>query len=280
MKTKTLSLSSEQIQALRSQFKNYPIRTDLPHTLYQIKLDQGSIIAYKSGKVVFQGNDGLLAAKPYQVETKESVGSDEVGTGDYFGPMIVCAAYYHPDFDEFLNALAIVDSKQLNDEQILSLVPLFIDKVPHSLLILEPVKYNQVQTTHNLNKMKAQMHQKAFSNLKEKMGFLPELKIIDQFTPEAKYYQYLNETYGLEDFIFETKAESKHTAVALAAMMARYAFLKYFEAMNQQYHFNFPKGSSALVDQAGQRFVQQYGKEALKNVAKLHFKNTQRIIEV
>ncbi len=278
MKTKTLTLTKDQLQHLEQQLQGYPLRTDLPHTLFQYKLESGHITAYRSRKVVFSGQQALSLAQQYREPSPESTGSDEVGTGDYFGPMIVCAAYYHPDFNEFLKTFTLTDSKQLRDEQILQEVPLFIDKIPHSLLVLEPAKYNMVQQTTNLNAMKAQMHQKAYAHLKQKLGFLPALNVVDQFTPKDRYYRYLSDDYGITNLTFETKAESKHIAVALAALIARYHFLIAFMQLEKHYQFNFPKGSGALVDVAGQQFVETYGVDELKNVAKLHFKNTQRII--
>ena len=38
-------------------------------------------------------------------------GSDEVGTGDYFGPVCVCASYVTQDNVDFLIKLGVRDSK-------------------------------------------------------------------------------------------------------------------------------------------------------------------------
>lgn len=278
MKTITLTLTKEEIATLKHQLQAFEQRTDIPYSLFQAKLDDGSITAYQSGKVVFGGPQALIYAHSLTKENPESAGSDEVGTGDYFGPMIVCAAYYHPKYASILKDLKIMDSKQISDQQLLEEVPLFVDHIPHSLLILEPLKYNEVQQTKNLNKIKAEMHQKAYDHLKQKLGFLPAFSVVDQFTPKEKYFSYLETDYGITNLTFETKAESKYISVALAAMIARYTFVKYFENMERRYRCPFPKGSGTLVDEAGRHFVGIHGQAALKNVAKLHFKNTERII--
>jgi ribonuclease HIII len=46
--------------------------------------------------------------------------------------------------------------------------------------------------------------------------------------------------------------------------------------MEEIYGFTFPKGSGELVDQAIVQFVKRIAKDKLNEVAKLHFKNTQK----
>lgn len=76
---------------------------------------------------------------------------------------------------------------------------------------------------------------------------------------------------------FETKAENKYLSVAASSMIARYAFLKSMEAMEQEYGMEFVKGASSAVDQCARTFVKRYGMEKLGDVAKLHFKNTEKL---
>ena len=78
---------------------------------------------------------------------------------------------------------------------------------------------------------------------------------------------------------FETKAEDRYLAVACGAIIARYAFLKVLEEMGDTYQFTFPKGAGPLVDKKAHEFVLIHGTEALNDVAKVHFKNTQRVLE-
>ena len=47
--------------------------------------------------------------------------------------------------------------------------------------------------------------------------------------------------------------------------------------MEQKYNLTFPKGSGDKVDILAQEFVDRYGFERLGEVAKLHFKNTEKI---
>ena len=52
-----------------------------------------------------------------------SIGSDEVGTGDYFGPIVVTAAYVKKEDIPFLEELGVKDSKKMTDDKILEVVP-------------------------------------------------------------------------------------------------------------------------------------------------------------
>ena len=45
-----------------------------------------------------------------------SVGSDEVGTGDFFGPIVVTASYVNKKDIPFLESLGVRDSKQITEE--------------------------------------------------------------------------------------------------------------------------------------------------------------------
>ena len=60
-------------------------------------------------------------------------------------------------------------------------------------------------------------------------------------------------------------------------MIARYAFLVKWDEMEKQYGMTFHKGGGPQADQSGRQFIQKYGKEKLGLVAKLHFKNTERL---
>ena len=76
---------------------------------------------------------------------------------------------------------------------------------------------------------------------------------------------------------FETKAEDKYIAVGCASVIARYAFLKKMEEMDAKWNMHFAKGAGNNVDVCAKQFVKQYCFDALENVAKLHFKNTEKL---
>lgn len=270
MKTTTKILTITEINQLETILKTKFTPFKQAHSLYAYKLNDGAIIAYKSLKVVFQGES---AQHFIQKDVAIHAGSDEVGSGDYFGPLVVCALIYDNNLTTLENKL--VDTKQLSDKQIYQIAPQLMQKAKYALQILDNNKYNQLHQNMNLNVLKANLHQHCYYLLTKKyQQNLPQLCIVDQFVDEKKYYQYLNNDYNIKHLTFKTKAENQFPAVAGAAIIARYAFLENLEKMNQKYNFSFPKGAGPLVDKAIIDFVNKFGKEELNNVAKIHFKNT------
>ena len=285
--TITLKLKSIQEEQLFKTFSEFQT-TPPQYAKWQLKPENCVITCYTSGKTVFQGKDANVYAAAF-MEVRDEIstptttshypqaGSDEVGTGDYFGPVCVCASYVTKDDVDFLVKLGVRDSKQMSDADMLKIGPLLMERIPHSLLIVPPQKYNQVHESNNLNAIKAKLHNQAYINLAKKIE-LPSFKIIDQFTPETSYYRYLqNEPQIIRGIHFETKAEDKYLSVAVGSIISRYGFLKTWEEMEKKYNMTLPKGSGDKVDIVAQAFVERYGLERLGEIAKLHFKNTEKI---
>lgn len=299
MGTCTIQTDQTKMLELKQRLKHAEVRKTPPYAVYQIKTSDCVITAYESGKLVFQGNGAeeyaaLVApsvmqkaqsrptAKKAQAQPKEiypQAGSDEVGTGDYFGPVTVCATCVREEDVEFLRELGIQDSKAIDDTAIRRMAPKLIERLPHSLLILDNATYNRIHGENNMVAIKSRMHNQAYVHLRKKLGSLPQFCIIDQFVQKTSYYRYLkNERNVVYDIHFETKAENKYLSVAAGSIIARYAFLKSFDAMCEQYGFPFLKGAGSRVDENIREFVAAHGKEALFQVAKLHFANTKKAL--
>lgn len=295
MSVQTVMMKKQQMDTLKKRFPHAEIRKTPPYAYYQIKLSDCVITAYESGKVVFQGDGADTYAQGFSTIVKKTkpetssskahqeqypqCGSDEVGTGDYFGPVTVCATYVKKEDVAYLIALGIQDSKTINDEKIRELAPLLIERLPHSLLILNNIKYNQIHDTNNMVAIKSKLHNQAYVHLKKKVKEWPKLVVIDQFVQGSSYYRYLKEEVNVVANIhFETKAENKYLSVACGSIIARYAFLLAFDAMCETYDFTFLKGAGHKVDQNIRDFVLRFGRDELYKVAKLHFVNTTKAL--
>jgi len=277
MATFSVKLSDEKIAQLKKTFNEYIKKSPNEYIDTFIQKEDLTISIYTSNKVVFQGNDAFFYAQAY-LETKSGrqAGSDEVGTGDAFGPVIVCAAIVEENDYDYITEKHITDSKQLDDKYIRQLGPDLMNRFKHSLLILDNATYNRVHENNNLNAIKAKMHNKAFLNMKAKGYDIPKAAYIDQFCAVNDYYRYLfDEKEIYRDLVFETKAESKYPAVAIGSMISRYAFLEYMDKLEQKYAIRFHKGSSDLegIKADTELFISRFGKNRLNEVAKLHFKN-------
>ena len=274
----TLKLSASDEDKLFLSWKETASKTP-PYARWQLRPEGCVITCYESGKTVFQGKDAEVYASPFMAKSDDQfpqAGSDEVGTGDYFGPVCVCAAYVSSENAGLLAKLNVRDSKKISDADIRKTAPALMEALPHSLLILDNLKYNAVHETSNMNAIKAKMHNQAFFNLSRKTK-LPGLVVLDQFTPERNYYGYIrNEAQIIRGIHFETKAEDKYPSVAAGSLIARYAFLKSMDRLQEIYDMELCKGAGNPADQCAARFIKKYGTERLAEVAKLHFSNTQK----
>ena len=69
-------------------------------------------------------------------------------------------------------------------------------------------------------------------------------------------------------------------AVACASLISRYIFINEFNKLSKSLNIILPKGASNLVDEVGKTIVKEYGFDKLKEIAKLNFKNTDKIKEL
>lgn len=265
-----------------------------PYAIFQAKEEDTIITLYTSGKAMFQGTSAFVDANMWKAikENDEedtdttdymnttSVGSDEVGTGDYFGPIVVTSAYVRKEDVSFLKELGCTDSKKVTDDKIKKIAPEIIKKIKYKSIILKNEEYNEKYSKeNNMNKIKAIMHNKVLSLILDEVD-KPDYIIVDEFARENRYYSYLNEIPNVvKGITFITKAESKNLAVAAASIISRYIFLNEFDKLCDTYHLPLPKGSGASVDEIGQEAVEKYGKDILDKIAKKNFSNTSRILK-
>lgn len=269
----------------------------IPYVVFQAEEEDTVITMYESGKVMFQGTSADVDASMWGVALEQSkdkkeqkkemkyhncssVGSDEVGTGDYFGPIVVTASYVKKEDVEFLDQLGVGDSKKINDEKIRKIAPEIAKRIKYRSVILSNQEYNEKYTKDvNMNKIKAIMHNKVLYQLIQEEHPEYEYIIVDEFAREARYYEYLRGILEIQKGItFMTKAEDKNLAVACSSIISRYLFLKEFDKICDTLHLPLVKGAGKDVDRIGEELVSKYGEEKLREVAKLNFKNTERIL--
>lgn len=277
------------------------------YAIFQADEEDTVVTLYESGKVVFQGVSAdvdanywketekiLTGSYPEEKEKKEkkeevdntdyyfisSIGSDEVGTGDFFGPIIVTASYVDRKDISFLEKLGVRDSKKVTDEKIMKIAPTLIKKIPHYSYILTNEEYNKMQDTgNNMNKIKSILHNKCILGLLKQGNYSYDMVVIDQFTPKRNYYGYLkDEANVFRKITFTTKAEDKCLSVGVSSIISRYMFLQEMEKLSKKAGMSLPLGASTVVDETGKKIVEKYGKEKLSEIAKLNFKNTEKIL--
>lgn len=314
--TITLKVSENTKQKMIEYFADKKRPKTPAYAVFQADEADTVVTLYESGKAVFQGISADIDAamwkeveknlnpgkkieetnseKKEKKEKKElspeqerfekkvyqsnSIGSDEVGTGDYFGPIVVTAAYVAKENIPFLEELGVKDSKKLNDEKILEIVPKLIKKIPYYSIVLSNEKYNLHRNEDiNMNKMKAILHNQALAHLINEQSSI-DYVVVDQFAKPYVYYNYLKDAGNVvRNITFMTKAEDKCLSVACASLISRFIFLKEFRKLEDKVDAFLPKGAGEKVDEVALRLVKKHGIEILNEIAKLNFKNTEKI---
>jgi ribonuclease HIII len=281
-----------------------------PYSVFQVKDYDCVITLYESGKIMFQGigadieasywteqeriknkrdvNDEL--AKDQEKKDKKAeelnddrfkhistVGSDEVGTGDFFGPVIVTAAFVDIKKKGMLYELGVRDSKKLTDAKIIEIAPTLIKEFPHVTFKYDNESYNKNGIT-NMNTIKAILHNKVLVGLLKKDNYPYDKIVMDQFVYPKKYFEHIAKANEkVTNITFTTHAEDKCLSVAVASIISRYVFLKEMDRLSKELGFNLPKGAGDTVDQVGAMIVKKFGWNKLNSIAKLNFKNTEKI---
>jgi ribonuclease HIII len=286
--TLVVALSKPRLVQLKAQLERGPFDfRAVPHALFSVKGEGVVATAYASGKLVVQGDQPDLflrryvedvavpapatSAQPAPNEFVVMVGSDESGKGDYFGPLVVCAVRLTPEQSQKILGGPVRDSKQMTDEACLRLGASLRAALPHAIAAFSPPDYNAAHARYkNLNPLLADLHAQAIRELAT-----PGMRVlVDQFA-NAKVMEKALSGSGV-NLVQHPRAESV-PAVAAASVIAREQFLTGLSELSEQFGVDLNKGAGAPVDQAARRFVALHGFDKLGAVAKLHFKNTQRI---
>ena len=200
------------------------------------------------------------------------IGLDEAGKGDYFGPLVVAAVAGKA---EELRALGVADSKRVADRRAQTLAQAVRSRFPVEVVAVHPARYNDLYAQmKNLNRLLAWCHARALENLLGRTGVTTV--IADQFAAPHVLERALQERGRAVELIQLHRAEV-HPVVAAASLVARAEFLTRLAALAQKWQVDLPKGAGSPVDAAGRNVWSKGGADLLRQVAKLHFKTTQKI---
>lgn len=306
--------TNETIKSMKDLYKD-TLEKSPPGAVFRARTNNAVITAYRSGKVLFQGTNPHKEAekwskhklspekKPHKKANGEQIslfpkqhttysppkhlflanhiGSDESGTGDYFGPITTCAVYVTEKQIDVLKKMGIQDSKVISDQTIRTLAKELVElKIPYSLMILHNEKYNKLQAQGwSQGKMKTMLHHAVIERLLEKIGDASyEGILIDQFCNPPVFKKHLASEGKslLEKTYFMTKAENYSIAVAAGSVIARASFLKEMERLSEKVGCTLLKGASQKVDQLIAQIIETKGKDILPRIAKVHFANTKK----
>ena len=297
----SITVSVEKATEMMDFYRAYQRVNNGEYIIFQAYYSGTTITIYQDKKfkhkVVFMGEDALTEAKNWDPEaeakekttiqpkgwlcTDNQIGSDEVGVGDFLLPMIVVAAFVRGKDLKTLEDFGVKDSKKLTDEKIREIAPGLLKKFFVSKLSLSNEKYNElIAKGENMNSIKAKMHNRALLNMFKKFPDTRNI-FVDQFVAESKYFAYLNDPNEQKvlNIVFKTKGESYYPCVALASVIARYAFLLEKDALEKKYKMSIPFGAASKADEFAKKFAAKYGVDELKKIAKINFANFKVFVE-
>ena len=205
------------------------------------------------------------------------VGTDEAGKGDYFGSLVVAGVYVNPEISERLRALGVRDGKQIPDTELRKMAQEIRTSCGRYVTSVEakPLHYNTQYASfsakgQNLNHLLASLHAQVIVKLLNRLDCRHVL--VDRFAKPEVLESQLGGLSSEIALVQIPKAE-RDIAVAAASLIARDVFLRRLSELSEQYGIKLPKGATQVID-TGVKFVEQHGSEALRHVAKLHFKTT------
>lgn len=291
------NLTNSDIEKIITKYSDYKLPLTNNYTLFRAKYKGCTITIFKTNTILFQGLSESEVSKEIceltniEIDKEKNsntslslnlslMGSDEVGTGDFFGGIVVVASYVPQELISTIKKLGVKDSKELSDAKITEIAPTLIKRVPHTIHLLDAIKYNYFTKIkkYNMNKIKALLHNSALLNLRKKINSCDGV-VIDAFTTEDKYFDYLSDTQNvLKDVKLEEKAENKYICVAVSSIIARYIFLKHMNELSKSVNFELPKGAGNKVDLAIQKILKTHNIKFFDNIAKTNFKNLDKAI--
>jgi len=294
MTSYTHALTMEQAAKLQVLLKELGFEfAARPYTLFFGQKNKLSVAVYEKGpKVLLQGK-GLEEFVQFELEPKilgeaklgyEEVhspemfephfGIDESGKGDFFGPLVIAGVYVDRDIArKFLDA-GIQDSKRIGSDKRIRDLAEIIRSTPGAVgdtVAVGPDRYNDLyEKFGNLNSLLGWGHARVIENLLARKPDCPRA-LSDKFADSSVIEKALlrdGKKIRLEQ---RTKAESD-LAVAAASILAREAFIDWLDRHGKAIGVKLGRGVSAEVKEAARKLVEKGGPDALRRVAKAHFR--------
>jgi ribonuclease HIII len=295
----TFKLDADQQQKLVTLLRNGNYRPrETPYTIVAVEAADCMIALYTSGKCVVQGKGAedwvTFTLEPAvlqearlgyeKVHTPEMfqahMGVDESGKGDFFGPLVIAAAYVNPGIVPVFQKLNVRDSKQItSDRKAEELAGDIADVLGDRFAVVSigPRAYNRLYAKmRSVNRILAWGHARAIENLLEKVPDCPRA-ISDQFGPTQQIERALLRK-GRDIKLEQRHRAESDPAVAAASILARAGFLRALRDLQKRFGLAVPKGASAQVREAARAIIGKQGPAVLLDIAKCHFKTTDDVL--
>lgn len=264
------------------------------HARFAVKALGVNLVCYTSGKVVVQGkslttfvNEYLASATAASAAKEKAddpalpfdgptIGSDEAGKGDYFGPLVVASVYAEPANRIEIEAMGVADSKTLSDQRMFPMAERIERTLDCEVRVLMPSDYNERWgRERNVNHVLADLHADAIAALLARHP--GATVVVDRFGDERLVQQRLQQRAARPGRLIQVPRAEAHPVVGAASVVARVRFVEGFQDCERESGTDLHKGGGEPVDVAARRAFAIGGRDLMARIAKLHFKNSQRI---
>jgi len=295
----THALTNEQTTKLRALLEELGFDfSPKQYTLFFAQKNKLSVAVYEKGpKVLVQGRD-VEEFVQFELEPKilgeaklgyEEVhspemfephfGVDESGKGDFFGPLVISGVYVDRGIGRKLLDAGVVDSKRIGSDTRIRALADTIRKTSLGLVetvLIGPAKYNELyEKFGNLNKLLGWGHARVIENLVAKKPACPR-SLSDQFA-DARVISASLLKHGRKIAIEQRPRAESDIAVAAASIVAREAFINWLERKSKELGIRLERGVSPSVKDTARKLVEMNGPDALREVAKVHFRTAHEI---
>lgn len=205
------------------------------------------------------------------------VGTDEAGKGDYFGPLVVAAAFADEVALSRLHQAGVKDTKRIASTRRLWELEKAVKQIcpAFEVVVISPARYNELHAKmRNLNRLLAWAHARALENVLARVDC--DLAIADQFGDESYLERSLMKR-GREVRLVQRPRAETDPAVAAASVLARAGFVRALARLSARVGIELPRGATHVIA-PGRKVVAEGGVELLGQVAKLHFRTTKQLL--
>jgi ribonuclease HIII len=248
--------------------------------LLRIKDGEIDIVVYKSGKLVHNGSQVSREIVDFILTRERSfdylIGSDEVGKGEWYGPLVVTAVALRSNDVVKLRKIGVRDSKLLGKSEIERLTKEILALgVVYKNVVLMPETYNERYAEFrkegkSLNDFLAWAHATAIKDVLSLVSNeSTKIKIIiDKFDVEKTDLRLQRAKVKQPNIeVIQSSKGDTELPVSAASILAKHSFEERVDQLNEKFDVDLRNNAPESLD-----------REKLHYLAKTHFKNILKLL--
>ncbi|MHA1248532.1 MAG: RNA-binding domain-containing protein [Candidatus Helarchaeota archaeon] len=279
---RSIKLNAIQVKRLKNYLKQKQIHINIGKSENEdLRVDNGDlfIILYKSGSLVYKENEITSEILDHILKIEDEFdyifGSDEVGKGEWYGPLVVTCVGATPAQIKNLQRIGVKDSKRLKPNKIEEIYHKILKEgVIIETIILPPYKFNSLwidfkNEGKNYNDLIAWAHSKAIKMAIEKLNEVNKIKVvIDKFDQNKMDLRLQTINRSKVEIVQKSSGESE-IPVAAASIISKKKFEDYLRKLQDEYEISDLKRIQP----------ESLDPRTLFYVAKIHFNNIDDILK-